>query len=973
MHQTLAVRMNVLSNDSPSRRGRWYGLLIAVALLSSLAACASEGGPNRDAGSDGPDDSDATAEPDPGMDALVEQPDEDGDSFSDTSDNCRETPNPLQEDKDNDGVGDLCDNCVLLPNREQDDKDDDGVGDACEDALLVGGDNDDDGIKNEEDLCPTDADPANANSDKDGWGDACDNCPNISNNDQLDSDSDGVGDSCDGDAPPPDDDADGVPNSRDNCPKLKTLTVDDLDKDKVGDLCDNCPTVSNYTQRDTDNNGVGDACQPGAGPSPTADDDGDGIANKDDLCPNYMSTDNGDADRDGVGDPCDNCRFVANANQSAPITATDMLRCTSVITTGGPDADDDGDGVLNKNDKCPRTLPSAPIPAAGQTTDDDNDGIGNGCDNCPRTANYTQNPAACALADGDGDGRPDQQDNCRTISNATQLDTDGDKVGDACDNCPTTANVNQRDSDMGGGGDACDPSPGTFVVCAQANSSTNAIKPDLYFLLDRSLSMTPSYNPQGADRLTTLKNALNTLANQNSGALATNFHIGVGAFPGNGNGANDFASQCQPSALPLQLLGMGVHTTAEFLGSYAALPGRGYTPTDVALAQVRALQLYNFTGDPNPAGPKAIVLITDGEPNDCNGDQTDRLGETVGQAARLARLGIPVYVLGFSGVNPDVMEAIGFAGAPVNDPSVPDRSCSDTSVTSTTCICDDDAASGDDGESPSGCVQYTSLTNNNGPATNGDWWFEVTNSASIVAAFNAIIGRTASCTLGLNNTGLGTFDPNVITVDLVTNNGGTRTAITRGGANGYTISGTTITLAGTSCTSLQSAVASDATARVEIKGGCQCAASAEVCDNVDNDCDGLADEGCVPTTVCGMNAPPANCPPNTPPPGPPEICDGIDNDGDTQIDEGCPGQCVPTGDEVCDNMDNDCDREVDEGCPPACTPIGETCDGVDNDCDGLVDEGCGQICRPLTEICDGLDNDCDDKIDEICPEDPILR
>jgi von Willebrand factor type A domain/Thrombospondin type 3 repeat/Putative metal-binding motif len=912
--------MNVLSNDSSSRRRRLNALLSVVALSSILAACgsSSEGGNRGDAGR-GDDDFDGeVADPNPGMDALVAQEDDDEDGFINTSDNCPELANPNQEDTDNDGVGDLCDNCKPLPNRGQEDSDDDGEGDVCEDALLKGGDKDGDGVKNEDDLCPTSADPDNANSDKDGWGDACDNCKNVSNNDQLDTDGDGKGDACDEDAPPADDDGDGVANSKDNCPKLKTLTIDDLDKDGVGDLCDNCPYVSNYTQRDTDNNGKGDACQAGAGPDPNADDDGDGIANKDDKCPGYKSSDNNDTDKDGVGDPCDTCRFVANANQGAPITATDMLRCTAAVV-GGPDADDDGDGVANKDDKCLRTPAGTVIAAGQQTADDDADGIGNGCDNCPKTANNSQNPAACALADTDGDGRPDQQDNCKGVSNANQADGDADGVGDLCDNCPTTANVNQKDSDGAGGGDACDASPGTFVVCAQANSSTNAIKPDLYFLLDRSLSMTLNDAPpnSGTTRFAALKTGLNTLANQNGGALATNFNIGVGAFP-------DASGSCSSANLPQQLLTLGAHTTAEFTGSYAPINTSGYTPTDVALDRIRTQQLYNFAGDPSPTGPKAIVLVTDGEPNDCtmNGANTNnRITQTVTAAAALAALNVPVYVIGFDGVNTTLIQQIADAGDPA-------------------------------------------------PGTNT--WYNVSNSTSIVAAFNAIIGRTASCTLGLTNTGLGTLDSNILTVELVRNNGATRTAIARGGANGYTISGTTITLAGTSCTDLQSAVASDATAKVEIKGGCTCVASAETCDGVDNDCDGLIDEGCVPTNKCGVDAPPANCPTNTPPPGPPEVCDGIDNDGDTQIDEGCPGMCTMMSDEVCDNVDNDCDKEVDEGCPPTCTPTGETCDGVDNDCDGMVDEGCGMICRPLTEICDGIDNDCDGKIDEICPDIPIL-
>ena len=222
----------------------------------------------------------------------------------------------------------------------------------------------------------------------------------------------------------------------------------------------------------------------------------------------------------------------------------------------------------------------------------------------------------------------------------------------------------------------------------------------------------------------------------------------------------------------------------------------------------------------------------------------------------------------------------------------------------------------------------------------------------------------------------------------------------------------------------------------------------EVCDGVDNDCDGLTDEDLGTSScgagVCGHTVP--NCEEGATVACDPllgageEICDNKDNDCDGMIDEEQPtlacgkGQCFHTAPsciggvtyecdpflgaskEVCDGQDNDCDGTTDEdlgtvtcgmgscehtvekcvdGTLQACNPMAgaevEACDGLDNDCDGIVDEDMGvetcglgvcentvakcidgtpNECDPLAnsapESCDGLDNDCDGVVD---PED----
>jgi hypothetical protein len=251
--------------------------------------------------------------------------------------------------------------------------------------------------------------------------------------------------------------------------------------------------------------------------------------------------------------------------------------------------------------------------------------------------------------DGDGDGVGAAADNCPTVANMNQADGDGDGIGDVCDNCVAAFNPQQQDSDDDMQGDHCEPSLVIPAPCASESTMSSPLAPNLYFVLDESGSMddTPSGGGQTPEQA--WEAAIPTLDDM----LAPNFNLGASIF---------YGDSCTQPIETLDVRAAGSAGLAAAWNAAVQLNPGGATPTAAALRGVRQNTLYALSPDPVTGRPSAVIFLTDGEPTTCNlsysGSQPTRIrrtnynthfAATVEEAYDLARIGIPVFVLGLPG------------------------------------------------------------------------------------------------------------------------------------------------------------------------------------------------------------------------------------------------------------------------------------------------------------------------------------
>lgn len=597
-------------------------------------------------------------------------------------------------------------------------------------------------------------------------------------------------------------------------------------------------------------------------------------------------------------------------------------------------------------------------------------------------------------ADADNDGILDPDDNCVNTPNADQADVDTDTVGDVCDNCPDLANTDQADDDADGVGDLCDVCPGFddavdvdmdgFADGCDCNDNDASINPDAIEICDgidnNCDGLTDDDDPTVTDQSTWYADTDGDgFGDDSSSVLACNAPAGyvadntdcddteANAFPGNTEVCDSIDNNCDGQ------VDEGVTTTF-----YADTDNDGFGDANVTVQNCIAPTGYvadNTDCDDTEANAyPGNTEVCDGIDNNCDGQidegvtttfYADTDGDTFGDSSNTVQAcSAPTGYVADSTDCDDTNNGIYPGATEIADNNI-DEDCDGADAITWYQDSDGDAY-GNPSVTSEANTQPTGYVTDNTDCDDTD---ANINPGETEIPDNGIDENCDGLDAGIwyeDTDGDGFGNPNV-----------SQQSNTQ--PTGYVSDDT-------DC---------DDTEPNAYPG------NTEVCDGIDNNCDGQVDEGLLSTfyadsdgdgfgnasdSVQACSAPAGYVSDNTDCddtegnnyPGNTEVCDGIDNNCDGQVDEGVlltffadsdgdgfgdasvsiDACSAPTG-YVSDNTD--CD-DTEGNSYPGNT---EVCDGIDNDCDGLVDDADDSLVDATTWYADTDGDGYGDPLDAV--------